>query len=287
MALDSSSLVVAIISLFASISVAGFSAYMNYTTEQRKAHRDAERLLQKYRDPLLFASEDLQSRIWGLVERDVLNFAHGSDAHKDALYIYTAFVIGQFFAWTHILRRETSLSPFSLEEDQRLRQFVEILHTIQGVMLTDQHSKTEGQAFTMWRGHQMAIGEFMSLRDEGKDAERLCMGFYEFTESWKNKSSPAYETLHYWFRPVETGLEELVVKGGQAPEANRLRRLQHVLLDLIAVLDPSKKRLTTKYLSGCKPAPMCPCATCKANLDPPENPNGSQKTLMEKVFNKV
>jgi hypothetical protein len=289
MAVDVASIVVAVISLFASVTVAGFSGYLSYSSEQRKAKREAEHLLQKYRDPLLFAAEDLQSRLWGLLEMDVLSFAGRSPAHDDALYVYTAFVVGQFFAWTHILRRETSLTPFSLEENDRLRKFVEILHSIQGVMLLDKYADVEGTAFTMWRGHQMAIGEFMSLRDDGKDAERLCMGFYEFTKSWKTETSGAYDTLHYWFAPIEDGIKVLVDKGRTAPDGNRLRRLQHLLLDLIEVLDPAKQRLTSKGLSGCGAAPHCPCSRCPGTVGVHDG-TGARKSplaVLEKVIESV
>lgn len=264
---DVASIILAVISLVSSIIVAGVGSWLTYNTDKRKARREAEKLLQKYRDPLLFAAEDLQSRLWGLLETHVLTFHDGAQNYQDALYIYTAFVVGQFFAWTHILRRETQLLPFSLEEDARLKSFVAILHGIQGVMLTDEHLSEEGRAFTLWRGHQMAIGEFMATREEGSNSssQRLCMGFYEFTRTWKLEekiSNPEERTMRTWFQPVVEGIEELVEKGREAPEGNRLRRLQHLLIDLIEVLDPSKQRLNSNPLLRCGTPRGCPCP-CK------------------------
>ncbi|KAH6661151.1 hypothetical protein BKA67DRAFT_687452 [Truncatella angustata] len=257
---DVASIIVSVISLIASVLVAGFSAYLNYSTEKRKARSEAERLLQKYRDPLLFAAGDLQSRLWGIFEADVLSFSGQSVHHNDSLFIYTSFVLGQYFAWTHILRRQTQLLPFSLEEDKRLTRFIEVLHKIQGVLLDSAYAAEEGSAFTLWRGHQMAIGEFMT--DGGDGSEKLCMGFYEFTKIWKSGSGEAYDNLHYWFQPVEDGLNTLVQRGPKVPDGNKLRRLQHLLLDLIEVLDPERHRLHSKNISGCGAATHCPCKKC-------------------------
>ncbi|KAF3026793.1 hypothetical protein E8E14_014893 [Neopestalotiopsis sp. 37M] len=297
MAVDIGSLIVAVISLVASVIVAGLGAYFSYSTQERKARREAERLLQKYRDPLLFAAEDLQSRLGGIFHADVLSFHGKSGHHHDALYIYTSFVLGQFFAWTHILRTQTQLLPFSLEESKRLSKFIEILHSIQGVMLLNNNAE-EGTAFTLWRGNQMAIGEFMAEGGSGGSAEKLCIGFYEFTRTWKadnpvgppdyhhgaTAASPAsptspmlqttntntsgagaahYDGLRYWFKPITDGLGILVEKGADAPEGYRLRRLQHLLVDLIDVLDPEKTRIHTKNIRRCGPAPNCPCSECQ------------------------
>lgn len=261
---DVASIVVAVISLIASVLVAGFSAYLNYSTDQRKARREAEHLLQKYRDPLLFAAEDLQSRIWGIFEDDVLSFHGRSPHHEDALYVYTAYVLGQLFAWTRILRCQTQLLPFSLEEDRRLSKFIGILHSLQGCLLTSQYIKDEGPAFTLWRGHQMAIGELMT--EDGAGSEQMCIGFYEFSKIWKSGTGEAHNDLHYWFQPVKDGLSTLVEKGREAPDGNKLRRLQHLLLDLIDVLDPEKHRLHSQGLSGCGAAPHCPCTKCPGEI---------------------
>ncbi|ETS74936.1 hypothetical protein PFICI_13420 [Pestalotiopsis fici W106-1] len=263
--MDITPIVIAIISLVASITVAGFGAYLNYSTVERKARREAEQLLQKYRDPLLFAAEDLQSRLWGIFHTDVLSFSGRSVHHDDALYIYTAFVLGQFLAWTHILRSQTQLLPFSLEEDQRLQKFLITLHNIQGVLLLS--GTTESTAFTLWRGNQMAIGEFMT---EVRDSEKMCMGFHDFTKIWKGASNDAHDDLHYWFDPVVVGLKTLAEKGPDVAEGNKLRRLQHLLVDLIEVLDPQKRRLQKGPIGPCGAASDCPCTRCRPLVHEPK-----------------
>lgn len=261
---DIASIVVAVISLIASVLVAGFGAYLSYSSEKRKARREAENLLHKYRDPLLFAAEDLQSRLWGIFEADVLSFHGRSAHHEDSLFIYTSFVLGQYFAWTRILRCQTQLLPFSIEEDKRLAKFIEILHSIQGVLLSNQFAKDEGTAFTLWRGHQMAIGEYMTEGTSGPD--QLCKGFYEFNSAWKAGATDDHDAIHYWFKPVVDGLDTLIKKGPNAPDGNKLRRLQHLLLDLITVLDPHKHRLHSKGLTRCGAAPNCPCTQCPGQV---------------------
>lgn len=259
MAIDLASILVAVISLVASLTVAAFAAVINSSKEHRKARQEAKQLMVKYRDPLLLSAEDLQARLWGILEGDVLDYAKKSPVHNDSLFIYTSFVLGQFMTWAHILRREMYLAPLSATDDIKLHSFIEIMNAIAGVMISGRYSSTEDTAFLFLHGHLAALGELMTLSDEGNKHRRLCMGLYEFNKLWKTTSLESEDSVHYWFMPIKIGLETLIERGNKSPESNRLRRLQHLVLDLIALLNPSKQRTR---VSGCTAAPNCRCITC-------------------------
>lgn len=102
-------IVIAVVSLATSIGVAVASGVLTIYSNDRKARHEIERLLRKYRDPLLLASQDLQSRIYNITEQDILSFLHGSQDHKDWLIIYIAFLFGQYLCWTRFGASKHSL----------------------------------------------------------------------------------------------------------------------------------------------------------------------------------
>ncbi|KAI7362157.1 hypothetical protein KC336_g21726, partial [Hortaea werneckii] len=65
---DVASITVAVISLASSLLTAVAGGWWAYYSEERKDRRATDRLLRKYRDPLLLAAQDLQARLFNLVE---------------------------------------------------------------------------------------------------------------------------------------------------------------------------------------------------------------------------
>ena len=59
---DVAAITVAIISLLASIATGALTAYTTIYADKLKDARDTEKLLRKYREPLLLAAQDLQRR---------------------------------------------------------------------------------------------------------------------------------------------------------------------------------------------------------------------------------
>ncbi|KAI0977408.1 hypothetical protein F4678DRAFT_412941 [Xylaria arbuscula] len=273
--------------------------------------RDAEILLRKYQDPLLLAARELQSRLYNILFQGVLHFGNGAPYQQDTLFIYTPFLVGQYFAWLHIQRRRGQSIAFmgdgaSLGRTMKLigitNKMAEFLNTEnlearvqgwegQGVRLLDfnplgfryvelatvgrrdvkrsdvdrrdvERGEAElgdvegshaGRPFVLWKDHQRAIGEIMTKWDENRH-ELTCMDFTEFTNRWKAED-PA---LHTWFRPISEGIRSLVPVAETTAEANtlqapiayrvctackayqlkmRLLGLQHLLVDLVNVLD--------------------------------------------------
>ncbi len=107
------SIIVAVIALAASTVAAVLASWSTYRVEEQKSIRDAEKLLRKYQDPLLLAARDLQARLYNLLGLGILRFSRGTENQRDALFIYTTFLVGQYFAWMQILQRQGQFIAFA------------------------------------------------------------------------------------------------------------------------------------------------------------------------------
>lgn len=99
------SIVLAIVSLVGSIISAGFTGWISFYVEEHKRRKEAKTLTNKYRDPLVLSAYDLQSRLVGLVELGLLGYLQ-HDKKRPLVLSYTAFLVGQYFSWNYIFRRQ-------------------------------------------------------------------------------------------------------------------------------------------------------------------------------------
>lgn len=241
---DVAAVVIAIISLIASVVTTGITAWSTYNLDKRKSIREAAKLLRKYQAPLVLAARDLQARLYNIVSEGILFFADGSQEQYDTLFIYTAYLVGQYFAWIHILRRQGQFIAFTSGGKQRSRsqEFIKITDQITDLLNTDvlepdfegggqerwdserrsaerwdaEQFESEG-SFVLWKDHQRAMGEVMTKRDESSE-ELLCMEFSEFTTQWKDED----HILRNWFRAVPNAIRTLVAAGRYAREAENM-----------------------------------------------------------------
>lgn len=276
---DVASITVAVISLVASITVAIASGIITAYNDDRKARRETDVLLRKYRDPLLLAAQDLQARLYNLINSNIItNFMRREEEWQDTLFIYTAFLVGQYLSWTWILRRQAQFLCFASDKKSRSQNLISILDRIKAVLNEDSNGRVEAP-FMLWKGHQAAIGELMSVADDKEGRQMYCMGFSTFTHKWKaaglvmqaqqkqaesgSVQNPDVE-FRKWFRPVEDGIRAIHdarQRGDRTPE-NRLRRLQHLMLDLAFELDPDGVRRNANETGRVAAAPRCHCSTC-------------------------
>ncbi|KAF7877361.1 hypothetical protein EAF04_001043 [Stromatinia cepivora] len=251
---DIVSIIIAVVSLLGSLAAAGFTGWISYYLDQAKQRKATKALIHKYRDPLTLAAYDLQSRIWGLVNR-LLDYIEDEEK-KENIYVYTAFLIGQYLSWTYILRRQAQFMQFSTEKKNQ--QLNKILDAV-----TDQFSldKYLGEdSFMLWRGQQMAIGEIMTKEEEG---QLYCMGFAAFSKKYHGE--PEFKK---WFLPIERGVNLLVeARRRQDPVATfRLRRLQHLMIDLVVLLEFHRATSEPNKQSKVDAAPECKCENCPGSL---------------------
>jgi ribosomal protein S24E len=95
---DVASITVAVISLVASFGVAVASGVLTIYSDERKLRRETERLLRKYRDPLLLGEYNKDSRFIekasidtpGSQRRKICNREYGTSRRTLFSHIYTA-----------------------------------------------------------------------------------------------------------------------------------------------------------------------------------------------------
>jgi len=259
---DVVSIVIAVISLVGSILSAGITALVTLHSDRTKRLSDSAKLVSKYRDPLLLASIDLQSRLYNILDQGVISYYNDIN-QQDFVTLYTAFLVGQYFSWAHILRRKIQF--FSFSTDKTNKKLSRTIEAIQKSFSTDKYGPNE-KLFMLWRGQQIAIGEVMTIA-EGE--ELYCMGYSTFAERFKSGDVG----FKKWFEPITEGITRLVeAYSDKRPlPANRLRRLQHVMVDLINILDPPRSESGTANRRKVAAAPFCDCLNCPANQSSESN----------------
>jgi len=257
--IEIASITIAVISLLGALVSAGITGWLTIYSDERKLRFQSEKLMAKYRDPLLLAAQDLQSRLYNILELGFSTYVDGPKEWKDLLFLHTSYLVGQYFSWTYILRRQTQFLCFSMEKDNR--ELTETLETIQYVFSTIKYG-VPGRPFMLWRGQQQGIGEIMTIKDNG---ELLCMGYAAFVLKWTED-----ENFRRWFHDIENSIGTL----GKAMNQNdivpdhRLRLLQHLLMDLIYQLDPKQFRSRERRSKRCIPAVGCICSKCSGHDTP-------------------
>lgn len=193
-----------------------------FGTPAIQARHDAKRALDNYREPLIAASYELQSRLYNIlqlnfVEKYICDEAAGkrNSAIESTLYVFT-----QFFGWREIIRREVQY--LRLSRDRQTREIGQLLRDIGETFLSDKY----GPQFMIWRVEQRGIGERMIESEDGKIS---CLGYASFIER--------RPTMEEWLTPLEHDLEHLQ-DGGR----KRLTELQHMLVQLVRKLDDKQKR---------------------------------------------
>lgn len=188
---------------------------------ERKAE-DAEELFAKYRDPLLQAAYDLQSRLYNALGDIGLG---GVD--DEYVRTSTPFLLADFLGWVEITRRDMQF--LDLGAERPTRELNKKLAAIKGTLATT--TRLAGDPYFIYRADQRGIGELMMVPVAGAGT----------------RPGPRYETIGYaefcirmkdpefagWFRSF--GAEFPPQSRDRAP---RLVELQWALIDLIDLLDP-------------------------------------------------
>jgi hypothetical protein len=187
-----------------------------------QASRDAKKVLDDYRDPLIAASFELQARLYNILQlRFVEKYITAEEISKrDSALESTLYVFAQFFGWREIIRREVQYLRFS--RNHQTREVGQLLRDIEETFLSDGY----GPQFMIWRVEQRGIGERMV---ESTDSGMKCLGYASFIKQ--------RHTMKEWLAPLENDLENLQ-DGGR----KRLTELQHMLVKLVRQLDNKQKR---------------------------------------------
>lgn len=235
-------LVVAIIAAVVSVSSAILSLYgqrriailqdqLAREREHQSSKAKAEALLAKYRDPLLRASQSLQSRFFNIVQLGFLRvYYNKSERDKRYARNHTLFAIAEYLAWVEVVRREVQF--LDLGDVEATRRLQELLHKVSRGLLTDSIPLD----FRLFTGDQRAIGELMlTERNRGEGTFFDCIGFAEFS------LRIAHSEFSTWFETLRESIE--TAANNPDPDYSRLVLVQHALLDLIDFLDPDSVRI--------------------------------------------
>ncbi len=183
---------------------------------------EADKILSKYREPLLHAAFELQSRIFNIIRQHFLPafYVKGSKRERSYAIENTLYAIAQYLCWTEIIRKDIQF--MDLGEIDVTRRLAELQGTVCSLFLTSRL----GRNFRLFIGEQRAIGECMIMGNE----DRLqCRGYAAFVEDNSKE-------FRYWFDSLKEDIDFLSNERSQIVE--RLTKLQHTLVDLIEFLDP-------------------------------------------------
>ena len=195
--------------------------------EQKQAAASAEQVLARYRDPLLHAAYDLQSRCWNIVKNGFL--AHyvrdGNPRERDYAVENTVFLFAQYLGWTELIRQEVQF--LHLGKDDKTRT----LRARQDAIYSILQTYGFGPSLRIFAGDQRAIGELMIERPPGMTPR--CMGYATF----RLQRPPSIDR---WLDPVR---EDLLALSATDPlQKDRLVELQLSLVELLDLLDPGSVR---------------------------------------------
>lgn len=226
-------LVVALISAAVALASAEFTFWGQARTTRLEAELEslrlaeqrrfeAERTVARYREPLARAAYDLQSRLYYILQQNLLAVYYDKGDERERSYVVdnTAFLVAQYFAWTEIVRRD--IQYIDLGQDEQTRRLARLQDEIYSVFQTDGF----GRLFRVFAGEQRAIGERM-VREGPRDLE--CLGYAAYLDQVAKGSDRLIKALRGEVRAVSAHL----------PAARpRLVALQLALGDLLAFLDP-------------------------------------------------
>jgi hypothetical protein len=184
---------------------------------------DKEKLTSTYRDPLLHAAYDLQSRIFNIVREGFLHgyYVKGDARQQQYAVENTVFVLAQFLGWTEVVRQELRFITLEAEsETQQLRHLQDQFYSIL-------RSDKLGDKFIVFAGDQRAIGELMIAPDS---QPARVIGYATFLTTRP-------QALDQWLNPLRADIADMATN--LAPYQPRLIALQHSLVSLLELLDPN------------------------------------------------
>ena len=166
-------------------------------TEQKRI--ESEETLSRYREPLARAAYDLQSRLYNILEQNLIAayFDNGGERERSYVVENTAFLVAQYFAWTEIIRRDIQF--IDLGQDDQTRELARLQDEIYALFQTDAYGRT----CRIFAGEQRAIGERM-IRDGSRWPE--CAGYGAFLDQLTRNPDPLLEPVRQDVRRLSTEL---------------------------------------------------------------------------------
>jgi hypothetical protein len=203
--------------------LARLNAELQAERDRRQAASEAEKIVGKFREPLMHAAYDLQSRIFNILKGGFLPRYYTSGTAREREYAVenTVFLLAQFLGWTELVRQEIQFLDLGREDLTReLRRLQDSLYS---QLQTDQL----GPGFRLFAGEQRAVGELMIDR---VGVVPRCIGFAAFLQG----RNPAVDR---WLDPLRDDIKAMATN--LKPFENRLVQVQHALINILEFLDPA------------------------------------------------
>lgn len=217
-----------LLAIWGQVRVLRLTAARERDKRQEDKHDEVERVMSRFREPLIRAVYDLQSRLYNIIARRLLTvyWVNGTKDERDYVVNNTLFLIAQFFGWNEIIRREVQF--LDLGDQAQTRRLSELQDDIVHLCLSDKY----GRDFRVFAGDQRAIGERM-IRKSSRGLE--CLGYADFVDTIRQQPAriPQFDSLRQ-------SIEDLAQ--ASSPQYARLCFLQNSLIDLLDFLDPKHMR---------------------------------------------
>ncbi|MCF6471804.1 hypothetical protein FAF44_25905 [Nonomuraea sp. MG754425] len=233
---------VGVISAVIAVLGAAVTAVLTYRLQTQARSRDRLDYMSRYRDALLWAAFDLQSRLFNILHGFEIDRRPGRQGftsayllegtERQALYVRrsTAFLFAEYLGWVEVFRRDIQF--LDLGKNEVNRQIMLALTTISRTIATSTPPDTA--CFMIFRTDQRALGELM-IEPDSKPGERGCLGYAAFCAKLTDD-----EAFAKWGHELLDHVEQAARHPGLAQ--GRLTKLQHQLIDLIDLLDPEGGR---------------------------------------------
>src|SRR3954470_11845467 len=97
-----------LLAIWGQVRVQRLTATHERNKRQEDKDDEVERVMSRFREPLIRAAYDLQSRLYNIVTQGFLTvyWVNGTEEERDYVVNNTLFLIAQFFGWNEIIRRE-------------------------------------------------------------------------------------------------------------------------------------------------------------------------------------
>lgn len=235
------------------VLISTIGAIVSVVISRRAAREErlsaAEELTRKFREPLLQAAFNLETRIYNIVELDFFKRflgADSTDSEKEYAVLNTMHVFAQYFCWVEIVRRE---SQFIDPRDDRINR----AHALGLEAASDAFLNSidiQEKCFRLFRGEQRALGEMMLVPTgvSMPGAPRWeCLGYASFVHSLED------EQMARWFRQLREDIGEFAEN--PANRDGRLRLIQQRLVDIIDIMDPDAHSVPMRLRNRLAPPP--------------------------------
>ncbi|KAK1750888.1 hypothetical protein QBC47DRAFT_392823 [Echria macrotheca] len=247
------SIVIACVSLVGTIGLGVWNTLYKSSLEAAQRQRDIRRQVQRYKDPLLLSAWELQSRLFDLLDTKIPDKEVSQHAGKQDLTVFSSYLLAHFLAWAWILRERTQFLAFS--DAPHWIKLREVLYKIEDEL---DRKFSQGISYGAQPSDRLLVSELavVSAPGEGDDLPLRPIRWNEFQRDWEKTFAGPLK----WYTDQIMGSLNAKMKGA-TPKDQRLRRIQHLLVDLIGILDPDETMKSDRpdEHRKCKPADWCDC----------------------------